>query len=376
MIKLAFLIRSLNYGGAQRQLVTLAKAVDKKYFDVTVLHFYSGGPVEKDLQDAGIKLICLEKQGRWELFSFFSRLVHHLKEIQPDILHGYLVVPNLLTICLKPLFPSIPMIWGIRASNMDLNHYDWTARLTFQLQCLLSPFTDLIILNSNAGKTYHLEHGFPANKMVVIPNGINTELFRPNSEARLKVRKEWGIAQDTILIGKVGRLDPMKDHPTFLKAAALLSQKQQNVKFVCIGKGEENYTAKLYKLTDELGISEKVIWAGARKDMPAVYNALDIATSTSSYGEGFPNVVGEAMACGIPCVVTDVGDSAWIVSDTGIVVPPKNPHTLTAGWISCLEINRDEIGVKARERIVEHFSIEHLVKQTQKTLESSSSSFH
>ena len=365
MSKIAFLIRSLDYGGAERQLVTLVKALDKKGFEITVLCFYPGGPLEKDLEDSRVKIICLEKRGRWDLFSFLGRLVHSLKEIQPDVLHGYLSESNMVAIFIKPFFPSLRMIWGVRASNVDLTRYDWLSRLLFPLECFLSRFADLIIVNSHAGHAYHLAHGFPANKMLVIPNGIDSERFKPDLEARIKVRSEWGILPETILIGLVGRFDPMKDHPTFLKAAALLCKERQDVCFVCVGSGPENYRQELYQLAEQLDISEKVIWAGTRADMPAVYNALDIASSSSSYGEGFANVIGEAMACGIPCVVTDVGDSAWIVKNTGIIVPPQNPEAMAVGWnvlVKQQQYKNPVIKLEIRSRIISEFNCNKLVQ--------------
>ncbi|WP_138498124.1 glycosyltransferase [Nostoc sp. PA-18-2419] len=369
--KIVFLIRSLNYGGAERQLVTLVKALDREYFDVTILCFYAGDSLslDKNLQDSNISIIYLKKQGRWHLFGFFRRLVQHLHRIHPDILHGYGGTPNLLTIFLKPFFPSTRMVWGLRNSDTDSNFYDWLGRLILQLECLLSSFADLIIINSYAGQASYLTHGFPSDKMMVISNGIDIELFQPDLEARTKVRSQWGISENTILIGLVGRLDSRKDHPTFLKAAALLCEDNQNVHFVCVGSGSENYAHELDELAHHLGISEKVIWAKARADMPAIYNALDIAAS-SSYTEGFPNVIGEAMACGIPCVVTDVGDSAWIVGDTDVVVPPKTPLALKTAMKKLIEnlalngCDRTQI----RQRIIDKFSVAQLVLTTEATI--------
>jgi glycosyltransferase involved in cell wall biosynthesis len=366
--RVAFIIRDLNYGGAQRQLVTLVKGMDKQSFDITLLYFYSGGHLLKDLQDSGCQIICLEKHERWDVFSFLGRLVQHLKTIQPDVLHGYLGESNLVTMFLKLFFPSTVIIWGIRESNTPSGRYGWLGSLLSQLERLLSFFTDLIVVNSHAGKDYYLSQGYASDKMVVISNGIDTERFQPDSEAGEKVRAEWGISENTILIGLVGRLDPMKDHPTFLKAVALLCKERKDVRFVCVGVGEENYAKELYQLTDELSIYEKVIWAGGRSDMPAVFNALNIACSSSSYGEGFPNVIGEAMACGVPCVVTDVGDSAWIVGDTGILVLPKNPEALAAGWNSLLNLaltKKAVLAEKARKRIVENFSLQNLIQTTE-----------
>jgi glycosyltransferase involved in cell wall biosynthesis len=368
MIKIAFLTRDLDCGGSQRQVVTLANALAQRNIDITVLCFYAGGLLEKELDSTRVNVISLEKRGRWNLFSFFYRLAGQLRSIQPDVLHGYLSTPNILTILLKPLLPSTQIVWGVRASYVDLGRYNWLLGLLFQWECFLSRFADLIIVNSKAGRVYHLTQGFPDAQMVVIPNGIDTEYFKPNPDDKTRVRAEWEVSEDTVLIGLLGRLDPMKDHPTFLRAAAILCQKKDNVRFVCVGGGLESYSRQLHQLAQELGISQKVIWAGVRRDMPAVYNALDITASSSAYGEGFSNAIGEAMACGVPCVVTDVGDSAWIVGDTGIVVPPQNPEALAAGWLSCLERNRGEMGLQARDRIIHNFSLETLVHKTTETL--------
>ncbi|MEG4090565.1 glycosyltransferase [Microcoleus sp. Pol12B4] len=369
--KVVFLIRDLNYGGAQRQLVTLVKALHQEdCFDVTVLHFYGGGSLLKDMIDRGIPTISLEKQERWDVLGFFGRLFGHLKRIQPDVLHGYLGESNIVTMFLKPLFPSTRIIWGIRGSNTPSDRYGWLGSILSQLERLLSSFTDLIVVNSHTGKADYVNQGFASDKMVVISNGIDTERFGPDSEAGAKVRSEWGISPNTILIGLVGRLNCMKDHPTFVNAAALLSKEREDVRFVCVGVGDENYAKKLYQLTDDLGIAEKIIWAGGRSDMPAVFNALNIACSSSSDGEGFPNVVGEAMACGVPCVVTDVGDSAWIVGDKGVVVPPKNPEALKTAINELIDkTNLDDYNPQEiRQHIVEQFSVRKLVLKTKAAL--------
>ena len=368
--KVVFLIRDINYGGAQRQLVTLVKALHQEdCFDVTVLHFYSGGPLLKDLIDRGITIISLEKQERWDVLGFFGRLFGHLKRIQPDVLHGYLGESNIVSIFVKPFFPSTRIIWGIRGSNTPSGRHGWLGSLLSLLERLLSSFADLIVVNSHIGKADCVKEGYPPDKMVVISNGIDTERFQPDSEAGAKVRSEWGISENTILIGLVGRLSPMKDHPTFLQAAALLSKEREDVRFVCVGVGEENYAKELYQLADDLGISEKILWAGGRSDMPAVFNALNIACSSSSDGEGFANVVGEAMACGVPCAVTDVGDSAWIVGDKGIVVPPKNPEALKTAIDELIEkANLDSNRQEIRQLIVEQFSVRQLVLKTKAAL--------
>jgi glycosyltransferase involved in cell wall biosynthesis len=366
LIKLVFLVRSLDYGGAQRQLVTLARALDKDRFDVTVISFYSGQPLEKELEHSGVRLISLNKRGRWNVLGFLLRLIRQVRVIRPDVVHGYLDIPNLLALFLKP-FVQARVVWGIRAAAIDLRQYDWLLRLASQLERVFARFADLIIVNSTAGLEHHLAKGFPPQKMVVIPNGIDTEVFKPDREAGAKVRAEWCIAEDTKLIGTVGRLDPVKDLPTFLKAAAIVAGKRIDVRFACIGPGLASYVQKLQQLTNQMGIAETVIWPGARDDISAVYNALDVFCS-SSFGESFPNAIAEAMACGIPCVVTGVGDSASVAGECGRIVPARNAEALAAGLISGLETERREVGRNARARIEENFSVEKMAKLTEESI--------
>jgi glycosyltransferase involved in cell wall biosynthesis len=366
MIKVAFLVRSLEHGGAERQVVTLANALDKICFNVTVLCLYSGGELESQL-DNNVQVICLEKRDRWDILAFLLRLYRVLKELNPNILHGYLSTQNLLTIFFKPFFPSTQMFWGIRATKVDFSCYSRLAALLFRLECFFSRFADLVIVNSDAGYKYHLMQGFPRDKMVVVNNGIDTDLFKIDLEARIKNRLEWQVLPQTILIGLVGRLDPMKDHPIFLQAAALLSKNGQDIGFVCVGNGEENYAQKLHQLVTKLGIDRQVKWVKKRTDIEEVYNAFDLIVSSSCDGEGFSNAIAEAMACGVPCVVTDVGDSALIVGDIGLVVSPKNPQALATALQQLINLSateRAELGLKARLRIKENFGTQRLVDKT------------
>ncbi len=370
LVRICFLIRSLEPGGAERQLVTLVRALKERGEEVAVLVFYPGGGLEGELKEAGVELISLDKKGRWEVASFLWRLWRQIRRLRPDILHGYLVMPNLLAVLLKPLSPGLKVVWGVRASNMDLSRYDWLARLEFWLSRFLARFADLILVNSWAGMEYHRQKGYPERKMVVVPNGIDTDRFRPHPEGRERVRAEWGVGKEEKLIGICARLDPMKDHPTFLRAAALLGRTRKDVRFVCVGDGPEPYSRELKGLAEELGVAGRLIWAGSRKDMTAVYSALDIATS-SSFSEGFSNAIAEAMACGVPCVVTDVGDSARIVGEAGVVVPAGDPAALAAAWTKILDLPEEErikVSLTSRERVAKEFSVKVMVEKTNEAL--------
>ncbi|MBD1903538.1 glycosyltransferase [Trichocoleus sp. DQ-A3] len=372
-MQIVFFIGSLETGGAEYQIVQLADGLAQRNHDVCVVTFYPGGQNWEWLQARGqvriYPLFTKKFSGTipagLQLIWAIPRLRSVLRKQQtPLFVYSFLYLSNLIAWLAVRWMPGVTLIWGIRASNLKLN---WKRAIPFSLCKWISASVPLIVANSKAGLAYHEAQGYRAKTSIVIPNGIDIELFKPDLEVRARVRAEWGISEDSILIGLVGRLDPIKDHPTFLRAAALLCKQRQDVRFVCVGTGPEIYAQKLYQLTEKLDISEKVIWAGVRVDMPAVYNAFDIATS-SSYSEGFPNVIGEAMACGVTCLVTDVGDSAWIVGDTGVVVPPLNPEAFAAGVKQLILdklLNRNYISViRTRMRIISEFNCARYIERT------------
>ena len=368
---LLFLARSLDRGGAERQLVVLAKGLASRGHTVSVAVFFGGGIYETELIESGVRVLNLGKAGRWDILPFLNRLVRLLRKERPTVMHSYLGVPNILATVLKPLLPGTRNIWGVRASNVDLSRYDWLSHLAYALERLLARFPDLIIANSHAGKRHAVENGFPEDRMVVIPNGIDTERFRFDPEKRRQIRAEWSVRDDELLIGLVARLDPMKDHPTFLKAASLLAVQYSNLRFVCVGYGPLHYSESLKQQSLVLSLGDRLIWAGARDDMSGVFSALDIASSSSSFGEGFSNTVAEAMACGVPCVVTDVGDSALIVGDTCSVVLPGDHNALATAIGRLIYLSPEErrgLGEACRARVVSEFGMDRLVQRTEQAL--------
>ena len=333
--------------------------------------FYRGGVYENEFNNTNVRLLCLEKKGRWDLLPFLIRLVRVLRLESPKVIYSFLGVSNILAVVMRPAFKSGRIIWSIRASNMDLKQYDRLSRWSYWLECRLARFSDLIIANSHAGMKFAVENGFPKEKITIIPNGIDTKHFDIDEATDNALREKWGIAGDERIIGVVGRIDPMKGIPTFLKAATLIRKYNLPVRFVWVGTGETTYEKSMHQLASQLGLDDLLVWAGPHTDMVAVYNAFDIASSTSSYGEGFPNVLGEAMACGIPCVVTDVGDSAVVVGDTGMVVAPQDSKALADAWGNMLSLDNAQLGEKgidARNRVVKEFSVNVLIKNTEKLL--------
>jgi glycosyltransferase involved in cell wall biosynthesis len=368
-IRIALLIRSLNYGGAEMQVTVLANGLARSGHAVSLLVFYPNGPLRARLSP-NVTVRCLEKRGRWDVIGFLRSLFRVLDEEQPDVLCGQMPVANLLAWLTRLRSPKLKVVWGVRASDA---RYDWLAQVSYWFECRFSRWPDLIIANSVAGRRYAVSCGFPDNdRFIVIPNGIDVEHFRPDSRLRGAVRAEWGVLPDETLMGIVARLDPMKDYPNFLEAAARLARRERGLRFVSVGTGPEDYGAVLQKQARRLGLDKRMIWAGPRGDLPAVYNALDLLVSSSAFGEGFSNVLGEAMACGVPCVATDVGDAREILGDGDTVVSPSNPEALAAGITALLERLRLEgasLGARVRQRIAENFSAEMLVHRTEAALE-------
>lgn len=364
-------MRSLNIGGAERQLETLIHGMDKTKYKMTVVCFYSGGKLQKNIEAAGVQVISLQKKSRWDLPVFFSQLITKIKELQPDVLYALLPVPNILSILLKLFIPGLKVIFGVRASGLVLSNYDWTFRFSIWLEAFFSRWADCLIVNSKAGKEYCLDRGISKKIIRVIPNGINSKTCKPDPEAGIQIRHEWRIPQTSLLIGIIGRVDPTKDYSTFLHACSKLVEKQRFVRFVCVGDGQPEYREKMIQMSKACGLTDHMIWSPARNDMPAVYNALNICCSSSIY-EGFPNVIGEAMATGIPCVVTDVGDSADIVGDTGKVVPTGQPEVLAEALQQLIDLpeeDRQALGALARQRIEARYAVEKMVCETQKVFD-------
>jgi glycosyltransferase involved in cell wall biosynthesis len=263
------------------------------------------------------------------------------------------------------------IVWGIRASALDYKDYDRVSAITFRVGAALSRFVDLIIVNSHSGRNHYVEHNYRPTRTEVVPNGINTNEFCIDHQGGARFRKELGVLEGEVLIGIVGRLDPMKDHKNFLKAAALVAANLPGARFVCVGNGLEELPNALAALVPSLDPIPKIEWLGGRTDMRAVYNGLDLLVSSSAYGEGFSNAIGEGMACGVPCVSTDVGDSARIIGDTRRIVPPGDHSALARACLSTIasistDASLDPINI--RQRILDNYDEERLVDRTETLL--------
>jgi glycosyltransferase involved in cell wall biosynthesis len=259
---------------------------------------------------------------------------------------------------------GIPVAWGLRQSDLSREGNKRLTILIAKMCARLSRWLpDSIICCSEASRKAHTALGYAAEKMVVIPNGYDLGMFRPDSAAREAIRKELQLSNETPVVGLVARFDPQKDHCNFVRAASLLHQDMPDVQFVLCGHGVDWENTQLTTWIEEAGIRSRFHLLGSRNDIPKLTAAFDIAC-LASFSEGFPNVVSEAMSCGVPCVVTDVGDAALIVGQTGIVVPPKNPDALATALRKMVDLGpegRSHLGMAARQRIIEQFNLPQIV---------------
>jgi glycosyltransferase involved in cell wall biosynthesis len=245
----------------------------------------------------------------------------------------------------------------LRCSNLDLSRHPRLTRWTIAWLARLSRLPAAVAHNSRKGREAHAELGYRPRRWAYLPNGFDLEEWRPDEADRMAVRRELGFENAHKVIGLVARIDPEKDHATFLAAAESAAIVRKDVGFVVVGRGTETL-----KIPEALHGRVKVL--GERRDIPRLLRGLDIAT-LCSFSEGFPNAVGEAMATALPCIVTDVGDAADIVGETGLVIPPRDPDALASAIITMVEegeVARAERGQAARNRIKETWSIDRVAR--------------
>ncbi len=365
-MKVLFFIRSMVVGGSQRQLAMLARALAARGHDVAVVVFYTGSEIDVFRHDTSVRVVSLSKSGRWDALGPLLRLRRLLVKERPDVLYAFQPTQSALAALLLPFGQSTKLVFGVRAAGMEVDRYDSLSALTYRLEVWLSRRADLIIANGRAVRDDVITRGMPATRIAIVPNGIDTQAMRPDQAAGRAQRYGWGISDEAFVIGCVARFDPMKDHATFLAAAASFARAHSDARFVCVGDGPPGYRDRIQALARSLGLNGCLIWAGAMDDLRGVYNAFDVATLSSAFGEGFPNVIGEAMACGVPVAATDVGDARLIVAEFGEVVPPRQPELLCAAWARLRQrLARDASFRDAmRQSIATKYGVDMMIERT------------
>ncbi|OWW18565.1 glycosyltransferase family 4 protein [Noviherbaspirillum denitrificans] len=358
MPRVLHVIAGLDVGGAEIALYRLVAGTRESEYTHAVVALTTGGPMAARLREAGIDVTTLDFKAA--PFAGFLKLVSIMRMERPDIVQTWMYHADMLGGLAARLAGIRNVIWGIRTSALGSG--DSRATVFVQKLCawLSRRIPHTIVCVAEAARQNHVAHGYDARRMAVIPNGFDLAQFTAQKSEGASVRMQYGIGEQDVLIGMVGRFNANKDQHNFVRAAGLLARHQANVRFLMVGRDIDAANAELMCWIAQTGHAERFVLLGERSDVPACLQALDVFC-LSSRTEGFPNVVGEAMAMGVPCVVTDVGDAAMLVGRTGIVVPKENPGALAEGMAALLAMKpdvRQRLGQQAKARIREEFSAE------------------
>lgn len=365
-LKVLHIITGLSIGGAETMLVKVLSALPRADVASSVIALGRRGPIADRIEALGVPLVCLgagrSLGGLLSAPGSLARLAGLIRRAKPDVVQTWMYHANLLGGFAAALAGKPPVVWGLRQSDLDPTRTKATTRLIARLGAALSRrLPKRILACADAVRRVHVGMGYDDARMSVIPNGFDTDVFRPDDEARARVRRELAVADDAVLVGLPARFDPQKDHATFLAAAAKVRPTHPNAVFVLCGEGTTVSNSKLEPLLSSSRVPPSALrLIGERHDMPTVMAALDVVVSSSAFGEGFPNVLGEGMAAGAIPVATDSGDSRAIVEGVGFVVPPRDADALARAICDALALppaERARRAEAARERVVREYAL-------------------
>ena len=348
-------------------LLKVLQYIDRKRFSPHVISLTTKGEIGARIEACGVPVESLGMRPRYPSPAKFLRLVRRLRKLHPDAVHTWMYHADLLGGLAARLAGIRAIGWGIQHSNLSRSQSKRTTRWVMKTCTAVSRWIPRgILCCSHRAKDVHVNAGYDKEKMVVIPNAFDLTAFRPDENARVSVRLELGLSEDTPLVGLIARFDPQKDHAGFFEAAARAYLSRPDVHFLLAGAGVDYSNFTLRQAIQRAGVDSNTHLLGRREDMPRLMAALDVLASSSSFGEAFPNVLGEAMACAVPTVVTDVGDSAEIVGETGRVLAPRDMEGLAQHIVDILGLpdeTRRKLGASARRRVQSRYDIESVVRQ-------------
>jgi glycosyltransferase involved in cell wall biosynthesis len=360
-IAVAHVITGLLVGGAETALARLLETLPRRQFPALVISLLPEGPVAARIRSAGCEVVSLGMRRGMPTPGALLTLRRALRAFRPDVMQGWMYHGNLAAWIGAGFLPrGTPVAWNIRQTLYDLRHERPGTRLVIRAGALFSGRVAAIVYNSEVARAQHTAMGYRSSQGIVIPNGFDLEVFRPSPEARVSLREELGLPQSRLVVGLVNRYHPMKGHATFLQAARLVLDAGVEATFVCAGRDVTFANPELGSLVNRLGLGDHVRLLGERSDTPRLFAGFDVACMASAWGEGFPNVVGEAMACGTPCVATGVGDTATVIGDSGRIVPADDPGAVAAAINGLLRLDaeaRGRLGSEARSRIGHQYAL-------------------
>lgn len=365
-MKALHIITALNFGGAEAMLAKLVDehAMRAAHPDPVVLSLLPLGRVGRQMADRGVAVETLSMTGLHHLPGAMTRLARIVRRHDPGLIQGWMYHGNIAALwAAKAARSGTPLLWNIRHSLHDIMVEKPMSRLVIRMGARLSRRPRAIIYNSAASLEQHQALGFAGGGATVIPNGFDHQLFRPDGpdrDCRTMLRQRFAIPDDPIVVAVVARHHPMKDHATAIEAAGRARQMGHDIHLLLAGAGTDRLPPDMLAACRRLIPQDRVSFLGDRRDVAEWMPGCDIVALASAWGEGFPNILGEAMACGVPCVATDIGDSKAIMGDAGICVAPRDAPAMAAAIHALADMGRDgrqRMGAKGRQRVVEQFSL-------------------
>lgn len=362
VMKICFVIPSLEPNGIARQMATLARTLRRRGVRVQVAVFHEGGALQESLLQERVKILRLHKRGWWDYPRLFIDLYKWVRREKPDVLNGYLTGANLLCAFVGILFRHVRVVWTLGGALLP--HDRETIRVLESPVLRFFQFLpNLILTNTKTAFAHHVDSGFKENKMLIVPNGVDAAEFKPHPRRKKPMRRAWGVGEDEIVIGRIARLDSTKGVETVLTALSLLPKRKFG-KIRCVFVGDATWEAleKFEAYAEDLGVRSQVIFAGYTAAVSSAYAAFDLSVSPS-ISDSFPNSVAESMACGIPVVAADAGESVWVVGEKECLFAAQDAKALAGAIESFLTLSiakKKTIGKEARQRIVSHFSLNRL----------------
>lgn len=361
-MRVLHVITGLDTGGAETMLYKLLQATNGEV-EARVLSLMEGGSNVQRIEALGVPVGFLGMaRGSIPGPATVWRLRRVMREFRPHLVQGWMYHGNLAAwLAVRLNVPHPRLFWNVRQTLYDIRRETKLTRWLIRLGARLSTAVDTIIYNSEVSARQHESAGYAANNRIVIPNGFDLGAAGSQVEARQAVREEFGLAPNALLVGQVARYHPMKGHLRMLQAAVAVARKVPRARFLLVGHGVTPANPDLSEPIHAMGLSDKILLAGERADVGRLMAAMDVVVSASEWGEGFPNVLGEAMAAGISCVATDVGDSGSVIGDCGRLVAAGSPEDLAREIENLLTLTPDQrtaIGLRARERVKQHYAMD------------------
>jgi glycosyltransferase involved in cell wall biosynthesis len=363
MIKVLHVVNSLGTGGAELMLVRLLEGMDRKRFDNTVVSLLRIDTFAPKLHKLDIRTESLDIRGGTTVISSAPRLIRLIKDVRPDLVQTWMYHSNLLGLLANRRAGNAPLSWSVHSSELDFSTYSFGLKLLFKVGARLASMPNATVFTSYLAQQWHERLGFKPRRWQYVPAGVDTSIFRPDSHSRTSLRNELGLRHDELIVGTVARFHAQKDYPTFLRAFAELCRIVPTAHAVMVGADVTPANRGLVQLAQHLGIGDRVHMLGLRSDIQWIVGGFDLFVLTSAFGESCPTVLIEAMACGVPCVATEVGDSARIIGDTGKIVPVRNSSALAAACVEVLANRGASSSAAARQRIQECYSLETMTKR-------------